>query len=133
MPASPPAWLVIADDLTGACDTGAVFARRGLRVVVQLAAGGAPVLQDGDVLVVSTDSRYLSEDQAAQAVLTAVPTAVLSAARPNCQIYKKVDSTLRGHPGAELRAVMRPMKCPLSSTSALAWAMVFPSSWSAVR
>ena len=106
---SAVSWLVIADDLTGACDTGVVFARRGLRTVVQMDAGtGRQPAEQGkervEVVVVSTGSRYLPEEQAARAVQEVVQGCGL---QPYPAIYKKIDSTLRGHPGSELRAVMR--------------------------
>lgn len=92
--------VVVADDLTGAADTGAQFARGGRRVLVRFAPGALPV---ADVAVLSTNSRYLNKKAAAAAVRAAVEE--LSRAAAPRWIYKKVDSTLRGHPAAELDAV----------------------------
>jgi len=98
-------WLVIADDLTGACDTGAVFAQAGLRTRVLLAAGAAPeAATDSDVLVVTTESRHLPAHAAAAAVARAAALHWPGAA---ARVYKKIDSTLRGQPGPELGALMR--------------------------
>ena len=101
---------VIADDLTGAGDTGLQFGKRGLRTVVLLdlpAAGGmggpASGLAEADVLVVDTDSRAASTDAAYRRVREAA-SALL--ARGVAQLYKKVDSTLRGNVGSEIDALL---------------------------
>lgn len=95
---------IIADDVTGACDTAACFAGSGLKTIVALAVehltGPLPPAQ---VLAVSTESRHGSADAAMEAVRRAAE-AILSQGRPGL-IYKKMDSTLRGHAGPELRAV----------------------------
>lgn len=95
-------WIIIADDLTGACDTGACFARFGFKTFVALKPGS--IYSDAEVLVCSTQSRSISERAAVQAVRQVVTNHIVQASRPF--IYKKIDSTLRGHPGAELRAVL---------------------------
>src|SRR5512144_302516 len=95
-------WTIIADDLTGACDTGVVFKRRGWATRVAFTPeadfGSAPVR------VVTTESRALAEEAAVWAVERAMRALRLY---ETSLIYKKIDSTLRGHPGAELAAVMR--------------------------
>jgi uncharacterized protein YgbK (DUF1537 family) len=95
-----------ADDLTGACDTGAPFAARGLRTLVALqgepGSTGLPA-PPPDVVVLDTESRALAREAAAARALAAART--LAAARPR-RLYKKLDSTLRGHAGAELAAVL---------------------------
>ncbi|WP_251328429.1 four-carbon acid sugar kinase family protein [Haloplanus pelagicus] len=91
--------LIVADDLTGACDTGHEFARRGYRTRV-LVDGRSVDRTAADVLVVNTDSRYDSPEAAATAVRTAVES------RPDGVVYKKIDSTLRGNLGAEVAAAM---------------------------
>jgi D-threonate/D-erythronate kinase len=88
--------LILADDLTGAADSGAAFARRGWRTLLALEPGTGA---DADVLVLSTDSRALPEDAAASAVRSALAQVNLS---NFLVLYKKIDSTLRGHPAAEL-------------------------------
>lgn len=92
------AGLVVADDLTGACDTGQEFAARGYRTRVALDPAGSP--GDAEVLVVDTDSRYAPADVAADAVRAAVE------AHPAETLYKKVDSTLRGNLAAEVAAAL---------------------------
>jgi D-threonate/D-erythronate kinase len=106
-------WLVIADDLTGACDTGGGFAASGLRTRVLLEPAGS--VSTAEVVVMTTESRHQSAQQAAGSVIAALRQINLS---PGCRVYKKVDSTLRGQAGAEFAAVMdylqldRALVCP---------------------
>jgi uncharacterized protein YgbK (DUF1537 family) len=102
--------LLIADDLTGAADSGVQFARAGWRTLLVLhhPCGGLALKpgsrQDADVLALTSESRGLADGtQAAQAVRSAL-VACSSPSFP--LVYKKIDSTLRGHPAAELAAVM---------------------------
>ena len=89
---------VIADDLTGAADTGAAFARSGYTVEVRFGpAEGA----ESDVLVFSTESRALGEAEARARASQAGEWA-----RGAGLIYKKIDSTLRGQPCAELAGLL---------------------------
>src|SRR3954469_14366092 len=93
---------VVADDLTGAADGGVQLARAGYRTA--LAFHGAPVAEDGaglDAVVLDTDSRALAPDPARARVRDAV-RAVATAPI----VLKKIDSTLRGHVGAEVAAAL---------------------------
>ncbi len=90
--------LVIADDLTGACDTGAAFAAKGFPTRV-LFDPTTPDDADG-ILVVDTDSRYRPADVAAAAVTSTIE------AHDAQIIYKKVDSTLRGNVCSEVVATL---------------------------
>ncbi len=78
---------VIADDLTGACDSAVQFANVGLRTVVAL-DGDA----DADVVAYSTDSR----DKPGR--MPAIPGAPI--------LFKKIDSTLRGNTRADILAAL---------------------------
>lgn len=107
MQSQPPSLrlAIFADDLTGAADSGAPFARLGFSTVVALdiadtAAGPA---DDVDVLVVNTDSRYRRTSEAAASV-TAGGQAVKSLGFS--LVYKKIDSLFRGNVGAEIAAAM---------------------------
>jgi uncharacterized protein YgbK (DUF1537 family) len=93
--------VIMADDLTGACDTGAGFAQRGWRTTVSLEAANAAA-SNADVHVICTASRYLPQAEAVRAVQIAARSISPAVA----YVYKKIDSTLRGHPGAELFALM---------------------------
>lgn len=94
--------LVIADDLTGASDAGLQFAKRGLRTTVWL--DRQPTLRaiDADVVVVDTDARAAAPDDAFWRLKT-----LLGRVRPltPSRVFKKIDSTMRGNIGAELRAL----------------------------
>ena len=88
---------VIADDLTGAMDAGAGFAVKGLNTIVIF--GDSPI-PEATVAVVSTDSRVVAS-------LTAYQKVQKEARKlAGLYVYKKIDSTLRGNIGQELRAVM---------------------------
>ncbi|HUX94963.1 MAG TPA: four-carbon acid sugar kinase family protein [Bacteroidales bacterium] len=96
--------LVVADDLTGAVDTGAQFSRRNLKTIVITGHENlSKSLKDCDVLVVDTESRY---DEKEKAYRKAFETG--SAARDENikYLYKKIDSTMRGNPGAEISGLM---------------------------
>lgn len=98
--------LVIADDLTGALDTGVQFAKRGIaaKVVRQLPCDRAALaLLHADVLVISAESRPMDGAQAYDAVYALAAQAV-ALGIPN--LYKKTDSGLRGNIGKELEAAL---------------------------
>ena len=64
-----PQLLIVADDLTGAADTGACFARAGLGTVVRLSGTTVP---EADVVAVSTESRDLDDSAATKTVHAAL-------------------------------------------------------------
>lgn len=78
---------VIADDLTGACDSAVQFAAVGLRTAVALDGD-----VDADVVAYSTDSR----DGPCR----------LPPIEPGPIVFKKIDSTLRGNTRAEILAAL---------------------------
>ncbi len=89
--------LILADDLTGAADTGVAFAQRGLRTVLRL--DHATDIGQPAITVLSSGSRNgLVEDAVAR-----VRSCLAQARAP---VYKKLDSVLRGHIAAELLTVM---------------------------
>ncbi len=97
--------LILADDLTGALDTGIQFVTAGAstRVVLDPHYDLRQVDPDVQVLVVDTESRHIAREDAAALVREIVRQAVgLSVP---C-IYKKTDSALRGNVGAELGAAL---------------------------
>jgi uncharacterized protein YgbK (DUF1537 family) len=88
---------VIADDLTGAADTGIQFTRAGYRTGVALFEAAAAA--ELDALAVDTDSRELPEAEAVKRT-----GAVARSLKHVPILFKKIDSTLRGPMGAEVRA-----------------------------
>lgn len=113
----PPQILIIADDLTGANDTGVQFARQGMDVLVSLQPEQT-LAQDCQVLVVTTESRHVSAEVAYQRVFDVAQRGVQIGIP---QIYKKTDSTLRGNIGAELAALLH-----ATGESALYFAPAYP-------
>ena len=97
--------LVIADDLTGALDTGVQFARQGISTRVTMDQN--PDFNDQpanlEVLVVDTQSRHLPPREAASRVEKVVASANKFGIEA---FYKKTDSTLRGNIGAEMEAAL---------------------------
>lgn len=104
---------VIADDLTGAADTGVQF--RPLFAPVHLvdhrflsigAFGALP-----QALAICTSSRGLPPAEAHQAVFDVSQSLRRHSPR---RVYKKIDSALRGNIGAELEAVMDALNIGMS-------------------
>ena len=110
--------LIIADDFTGALDTGVQFAARGIKTRVVVGADAALTHQNADVLVVDTETRHLPAAQAYAAVEGLVQRAKYAGF---AYLYKKTDSALRGNVGAELAALLS-----ASSSSQLAFLPAFP-------
>lgn len=94
--------VILADDLTGALDTAAPFAARGMHAEVALSAGAiAEALGEAPaVLSINLASREIGAEaarRAAEAALAALPAGI--------RLFKKVDSRLKGHIVAELDAI----------------------------
>jgi D-threonate/D-erythronate kinase len=92
---------IIADDLTGAADTGVQLARAGYRTAVAFRDAPIPPAEDLDAVALDTDSRAMPAGFAAKRVLEAG-----RAVRDARIVYKKLDSTLRGPIAAELAAAL---------------------------
>lgn len=98
--------LVIADDFTGALDTGVQFAGKGMttKVLSYLPEDGEALQQfQAQVLVIDAQTRHLDGGEAYRKVLELVKSAK-DAGIP--YIYKKTDSGLRGNIGKELDAAL---------------------------
>ncbi|QND45733.1 four-carbon acid sugar kinase family protein (plasmid) [Rhizobium lusitanum] len=95
---------IIADDLTGALDTGTPFVEAGLSVTVAIDIDAIPeaLASRSEVVVINTDSRALSAEDAVERVRLAANA--LLAAAPDI-ILKKIDSRLKGHVAAESAAL----------------------------
>lgn len=93
--------VIIADDLTGANDTGVQLVRKGIRTAVQIDYRYPP-LCSYEALVFDTDSRSDEPKTAYRKVLQLCESVRKAGAKT---IYKKIDSTLRGNIGAELDAI----------------------------
>jgi len=100
--------LVLADDLTGALDTGIKFSKKNLPTLV-MTRKNFDQENNADyclsVLVIDTETRHLVKEEASRIIQKIIRRAQ---SRYDIQnYYKKTDSTLRGNIGAELEAVMR--------------------------
>lgn len=95
--------LVLADDLTGALDTGVQFALGQADTAVFHQLGEAAFASAAQVLVINTGTRNLD---AGTAYDRAASAARLAKERGFTRVYKKTDSGLRGNTGAELQAVL---------------------------
>jgi uncharacterized protein YgbK (DUF1537 family) len=97
--------VIIADDLTGALDSAAPFAARGLRTAALVMTDDrvptAPA--DAEVVSVSTGTRELSQQEAGARVMAAVERFAAGEAI----FFKKIDSRLQGHPAGETSILMR--------------------------
>lgn len=96
--------LIIADDFTGALDTGVQFTARGIQTQVVVNPDVDFAAHDTTVLVVDTETRHLPAEQAYKIVSHLTDRARQSGVR---YIYKKTDSALRGNIGAELSAALK--------------------------
>jgi uncharacterized protein YgbK (DUF1537 family) len=102
---------IIADDLTGAADTGIQFAKRDFYTIL-LPFGLENIestfrLHEAQVVVLNTSTRGMQAELAYDTVRNA--TELLMRTLHPRNIYKKIDSTLRGNVGAEIEAVMHAM------------------------
>lgn len=104
---------VIADDLTGAADTGIQFRALYAEALLMADNGLAarPPSPVPEVLAVHTTSRALPVSQARARIKLAAERLTLW--RPG-RVFKKVDSCLRGNLGAEADALIDTLGLPLS-------------------
>ncbi|WP_077624605.1 four-carbon acid sugar kinase family protein [Sediminibacillus massiliensis] len=92
---------VIADDLTGASDSGVQLAKRGLRSSV-LFTQNKQSIDNKDVLIFDTASRSAAPEDAYKKVRE---VSAFIQQNVSSLVYKKVDSTMRGNIGQEINAV----------------------------
>ena len=116
--------VLLADNLTGACDAGAAFLRSGRSVRVWFGTS-VQFSTPESVQAFNTDSRALSARRAAHAVSLACSAL---GGDPNSLFFKKVDSAARGSVAAELLAAHSAL-----STRAVLFAPAFPAAGRTVR
>lgn len=95
--------VIIADDLTGANDTGAILAQNGFMVGTILRKDHMEQFRNYDVLCISTNSRGISRDEAYERIRKA---AELFPKSDSILYSKRIDSTLRGNVGAEIDSIL---------------------------
>jgi len=111
--------LVLADDFTGALDTGVQFINLGASVKVLISSEALSSFEDADVAVVDSETRHMSPKDAYRTVRDICEKALSSGFS---HIYKKTDSGLRGNIGAEFSAAMDAM-----GKESLKFAPAFPA------
>ncbi len=95
--------LIIADDLTGANDTGVQFAKREFNTLSLLDVRRSEYVQEAEVLVCNLETRSL-DPQAAYQKIKAFSQMLDFSSIPF--VYKKIDSTMRGNIGVEIDALL---------------------------
>lgn len=98
--------LIIADDFTGALDTGVQFAASGAntRVVTHADYDFKSIDEAVQVLVMDAETRHMRAEDAYEVVYDMTLRAI-EAKIP--YLYKKTDSALRGNIGSELTAILQ--------------------------
>ncbi len=96
---------ITADDFTGALDTAVQFSRNstGTAVMFYNDLDFSGISGEVRVVVIDTESRHVSPEEAASRVKEAVTKARACGVT---HFYKKTDSVLRGNIGSELMAIM---------------------------
>lgn len=103
---------IIADDFTGAADSGIKLAEGGrVCALATTVARLEAIAQWAQVIALDTESRSLPPPRAAEAVRFAIRGLRDAGFRG---FFKKVDSTLRGNLGAEIEAALAAAGCPLA-------------------
>jgi D-threonate/D-erythronate kinase len=99
-------WLILADDLTGAADCAIAFGRQGHAAVVTWGDIGEARDRRLPVLAYDAASRAL----AAEAAAGRHADVLARLSWPGRLLFKKIDSTLRGQPAAEMAAALAHLK-----------------------
>jgi len=100
---------ILADDLTGANDTGVQFTKKGYNTKVSIFNKQSTIIipDNLDVFVVDTETRELKSKIAREKLRNILKKLNIN---KNDMIYKKVDSTLRGNVGNEIEEIMNILK-----------------------
>lgn len=95
---------VVADDLTGACDTALQFFEAGASATVLLDSKGVDLLGSAQTVVINSHSRHLETYDAIAAVKKSVHALIEKHSIEH--FYKKIDSTFRGNVAQECLALL---------------------------
>ncbi len=97
--------LIIADDFTGALDTGVQFAHYDgeVKIIANPDCSFSSISPNIPVVVINADTRHLNKDDSYKVVFDIAKRASDSGFT---HFYKKVDSGLRGNIGSELSALL---------------------------
>jgi uncharacterized protein YgbK (DUF1537 family) len=116
---TPRHWLILADDLTGAADCAIAFGRRGQEAVVTWGDATTASHRHAAVWAHDAASRGLSAEAAAARHVDLLANFPMSGRA----LFKKIDSTLRGQPAAEMAATL----AHLNSTSPRVFSVLAPA------
>ena len=121
-------WLILADDLTGAADCAIAFGGRGLAAVVTWGDIGNVRTRQEPILAYDIASRGLSADAATARHRDVLANLLVSGRL----FFKKIDSTLRGQPAAEIAAMLDCLR-PRSGSAFGVLAAAFPAAGRTTR
>lgn len=119
--------LILADDLSGAADCGVACAEAGLDTFVLLHPEGAG--GDAEALAVDLDSRHLRAADARAVTRRAVKRLLT----PDSLLYVKIDSTLRGSPGALIAGAREALAAGVRGRALALVCPAFPATGRTVR
>lgn len=114
--------VIVADDLSGAADCGIACVHHGLSTLVTL--GPSSPIADTDAIAIDANTRPLSASEAAARTASIVRNAVQ---HDRQLLFKKLDSTLRGHASSELAAALRTRRATASQPTVIVLAPAFPA------
>jgi uncharacterized protein YgbK (DUF1537 family) len=121
-------WLILADDLTGAADSAIAFARRRLAARVVWGDARPEDHLEASALAYDVATRELDGALAARRHGEALHRLL----QPGTSLFKKIDSTLRGHPAEEIAAMLDVMLARVPKLRVVL-APSFPATGRAVR
>lgn len=113
---------ILADDLSGAADSGVACVAAGLRTSVALERDADS--SDAEVLSLDADTRCMEESAAATEVGLQIRH---YAANRDLLIFKKIDSTLRGNLARELVAALKAFRGERGERAIAIMAPAFPA------
>ena len=96
-------FIVIADDFTGSNDCGVQFKNKGLSTITILNKDDLELYKSYDVVVIDTETRNMNENDAYITIEDIGK--YLKFYFNDYNIFKKIDSTLRGNIESEIRAL----------------------------
>ncbi len=123
-----PRIVIIADDLSGAADSAILCAQDGLETLVLFGEAAADAHGTAAVIAIDADTRGSDRDRAA-AISLALTRRFAGEGR---LLFRKVDSTLRGHVGAEIAATLAARRAARPDVC-VAFAPAFPATGRTVR
>lgn len=113
---------ILADDLSGAADSGVACVAAGLRISVALECDSES--GNAEVLALDADTRCMEAEAAAGEVGCQIR---LYAAKRDLLIFKKIDSTLRGNVAQEVAAALEAYRSVRGERALAIMAPAFPA------